>query len=282
MERLGWLYFLLFISLLHSTSAQLLDLNREACLTMDIGISRCLERSPDLSSATSFATLASCLCYPVNTDTWAPYVYDNYALSCLSYFSSASPEYIRSFTAAGNRFPTAQCELAGNVLSAAATLTDTIVPDPRTTNPSYRACISAKRLQSNCLILTPSLTTARTDITAMASCLCYSVSTWMPTVYDNLIGSCYSWYSSMEPEQYAEAISEGLLTSPCVTVGDVRAGASLTPLSSIRPSSVVNTGVATPTASIKSTSASEIVQVPGILFVLLASIGVTALVLLQS
>ena len=256
MRRPDWLFGLFFSSLLRRSATQLLD--GEACLTSFSLVSTCLSQSPALSTITAFAASATCLCY--SGDTWAPYLYDNYHQSCFSFYTARNT--IDAVTA---NIPTAPCQFLGNFRGATATAVVSTLPNPATTDPRYRACTSADMALSSCTSLSPGLFTAdpATAPNAPASCLCYSGSVWMPLAYDKLLESCYAYFATAYPALYAAATSKGVVTSPCISAGDVRATSSST-------ASATNVRVASSTESIKNSGGLRRIEVKIIGFNLLS------------
>lgn len=111
-------------------------------------------------------------------------------------------------------------------------------------SPDYTACVSFEAAFLACEDATSGFTSE--PFATKASCLCYSSSTWVPSVFDGEWSSCLGFYSTSSPAYYTSLVNETDFVgfAPCSSVGDV---AILTPASVS----------ATTTSSLVSSSGSE-------------------------
>ncbi len=78
------------------------------------------------------------------------------------------------------------------------------------------ACLVVGEALAICGSLSPGFTTLQP--TAQAHCLCYSSTSWMPSIFDNAVGSCANYASTALPAAYQPLAN---LEGFCESVGDV-------------------------------------------------------------
>ena len=86
-------------------------------------------------------------------------------------------------------------------------------------DPNLGACVSVETIFASCVTATSSFVSL--DITAQASCLCYTNSTWQPTVYDGFVESCAAYGSTVDKDVKS-------LSAICSSVGNVVASTTNT------------------------------------------------------
>lgn len=221
-HSLHLLLALIVSSFPHFACSQSTDRNVLGCVTANLIVSICHSLTPSLRTATAFTQSAPCLCY--SSSAWAPGIFDAAHSLCYSYLSTASPAYVASATSINRGpIPSTPCRLAGNVLLATTTATDTSLFLSQTTDVNYMACTSVQNALSNCEILSPGFASL-TDPKTQASCICYSGLVWKPTLFDNAWKSCLTFYSTAATAQFSAVTAAGLTSTPCALAGDVRAG----------------------------------------------------------
>ena len=136
----------------------------------------------------------------------------------------------------------------------------TITPPPAisTLSPGQQACDLYIDILSICNYSTPGLITF-TDFSSEAPCLCYSSSSWAPSIYDGYLGTCISYLSASNPAEYSSvtfAAGGPPVTTPCEKVGDVLAIES-----SFNATASMTATTSMPTTSTQSAGARVLVSV---------------------
>lgn len=133
--------------------------------------------------------------------------------------------------------------------SAPATVTPP--PTASTLSPGQKACNLYGDYLSICNSLSPGFNTF-TNFSSQAPCLCYSSTSWVPSVYDGYLGTCVSYLSASKPAEYSSvtaAAGGAPVTTPCEKVGNVLAAESsfnaMTATTSTPTASSRNAGVRT-------------------------------------
>jgi len=94
-----------------------------------------------------------------------------------------------------------------------------------TYSPDQLACVSQGRYDSVCNVLTPGFSTL-TDFVLQAPCLWYSSTSWLHSLYDGLVSSCFQFYTTASPSFYAsltQLAGGAPVTAPCQNTGNVLA-----------------------------------------------------------
>lgn len=117
-------------------------------------------------------------------------------------------------------------------LAQSGASTSPAITSPPSTTTTYSqgqlACLSEGEFISICNSLTPGFVSL-TDFSLQAPCLCYSSTSWAPSIYDGFHSSCLNWYSTADPGDYSSITAEGTappVTAPCQKVGNVVAALS--------------------------------------------------------
>jgi hypothetical protein len=113
-----------------------------------------------------------------------------------------------------------------SLLSSAKSLTITKAPQAQALpliarqagDPS--SCILLNSIASSCSVATASFFDQ--PFSVAATCLCYSGSSYQPTIYDNAIETCLQYLSTASPPLYTSLAAGGNTDSPCSSVGNVR------------------------------------------------------------
>lgn len=85
-----------------------------------------------------------------------------------------------------------------------------------------RACSSFLSIVDRCAGATPGFDDI-VGFSSSASCVCYSSSTFRPSIFDGFWGSCLDFFSTASPSFYASLNDDGTIPStPCASVGDIR------------------------------------------------------------
>ncbi len=208
----------------------------------------CASATADFTSL-AFSQQASCLCY--SGSSYAPSIYDGYVSTCVAYLSTASPSFY-STDLGGTGFPTAPCaELASPTSGGTAPL----VTSSASYDANAAACASWDAVQVSCSKETSSFEAL--SFSVEASCLCYSASTYAPSIYDGLWGSCLAFYKTANSTFYSQSLGgDAEPRTPCAAVGNVMSSPSMTGIASssatISPSA--SSGPAITSASAQQTS----------------------------
>jgi hypothetical protein len=109
-------------------------------------------------------------------------------------------------------------------LLAASVLCSTFdkpLPDAarRDGDPGITSCQSWLNILDSCTVATTSFTDH--PFSVQASCLCYSVCSWQPKVFDNAWGTCLAHISTASPGLYSSIGGKTLSRDPCQEVGNV-------------------------------------------------------------
>ena len=208
----------------------------------------CASATVDFTSL-AFSQQASCLCY--SGSSYAPSIYDGYVSTCVAYLSTASPSFY-STVLGGTGFPTAPCaELASPSSGGSAPL----VTSSASYDANAAACASWDAIQVSCSKETSSFEAL--SFSVEASCLCYSASTYVPSIYDGLWGSCLAFFKTANATFYSQSLGgDNEPRTPCAAVGNVMSGPTMTGTasSSAMPSSSASSGPAITSASAQQTS----------------------------
>lgn len=168
--------------------------------------SSCSAATPDISSL-PFSEAATCYCY--SSSIFNPAPYDNGFNTCLKYLSTADPAFYSSL--AVNGIVTDPCKMFGNVATATSGAKSAMTS---TTDLNSEACSAWFDIRSSCALATPSFTAL--PFSAEASCLCYTSSTFAPSIYDGYWESCVSHYKTASPSFWSASLSSGFVASPCI------------------------------------------------------------------
>lgn len=113
-----------------------------------------------------------------------------------------------------------------SLVSAAESLTITKAPQHQPFRLIVRqagdpsSCILLNSIASSCSVATASFFDQ--PFSVAATCLCYSGSSYQPTIYDNAIETCLEYLSTASPPLYTSLTAGGNTDSPCASVGNVR------------------------------------------------------------
>jgi hypothetical protein len=201
----------------------------------------------------SFDQQASCLCY--SSSQWVPSVFDGYFATCLSYLATASPAVYSAVVGTG--MPTAPCAAVATTTTSGTPATTNGTPTPVTTSfdANVLACSSLDLMESSCSQFTPSFTDL--PFSVEASCLCYSGSTYAPSIFDRYWGSCLAYIQTADPSLYTVSLSgSAAISNPCVLEGDVRQTPTITTAGSTGPTNSASSGASLSSSSIQQTTAS--------------------------
>ena len=161
--------------------------------------------------------------------------------------------------------------LPPSLAQSSASTSPAITSPPSTTttySPGQLACLSEGEYISICNSLTPGFVSL-TDFSLQAPCLCYSSTSWAPSIYDGYHSSCLNWYSTADPSDYFSITAEGTappVTAPCQKVGDVVAAFSsyeATVSQNATTSPSTTTSVATTTSATTSPTATTSASTSG-------------------
>jgi hypothetical protein len=139
-----------------------------------------------------------------------------------------------------------------------------------TYSPDQIACISQGSYDSVCNVLTPGFSTL-TDFVLQAPCLCYSSTSWLPSLYDGWVSSCFQYYITASPSFYAsltQLAGGAPATAPCQEAGNVLAQLSSYDATAsttfnefgttTTPASVTSTTSTVPTSTVNKSSGSKV------------------------
>ena len=89
----------------------------------------------------------------------------------------------------------------------------------RQDDPGLTSCQPWLNILDSCTVATTSFTDL--PFSGQASCLCYSVCSWQPTVFDHAWGTCLAYLSTASPSLYSQIGGKTLAETPCQKVGNV-------------------------------------------------------------
>jgi hypothetical protein len=185
-----------------------------ACEYVLGAISFCESVSPGFTTLAP-SMQAPCLCY--SSTVWDPNPFDDYVLTCAAYASTAVPaEYSALVELEGF------CSSVGNVLTQPASVAAQTTPPPSQSTAgnldSNPGCSLVSFALSYCISASPGFTTLVPSL--QAPCLCYSSTSWDPSVFDNAVATCAEYVSTAIPSDYSVfSALEGF----CTSVGNVLA-----------------------------------------------------------
>jgi hypothetical protein len=187
----------------------------------------CAAATSDFTLLTDFASQAPCLCY--TSSTWAPDAYDSALATCLSYFSTASPEYYTS-SLNGPNLPRTPClEVASIIGPGVSGVTSSPASASASSDPNLSACLSFESISSSCDAQIPGFATEA--ISAEENCLCFTSGTYAPSIFDGYWSSCLNYYSTASPEIYSSSLGgDAGVRSPCALFVPTAAGTASTAL----------------------------------------------------
>ncbi|KAF7506404.1 hypothetical protein GJ744_011758 [Endocarpon pusillum] len=166
-------------------------------------------------------------------------VYPEIANCCLSSDPTAMATCVSNALEGGSGSTASSVPPSGTITSSAS-------PADSSADPNLGACLQVGTIIDNCNSQTSGFTDLST-FSSQASCLCYTSSTFAPSIFDGYFESCLSYYSSASPRAYSSLTAEnGGTQGACSAVGDVVNGpasvsASRTGVSSRSTSSARNT-----------------------------------------
>lgn len=103
-------------------------------------------------------------------------------------------------------------------VSPSGTITSSASPADPSADPNFRACAQFETIVDECNSQTPGFTDL-SKFSSQASCLCYTSSTFAPSIFDGYVESCIAYFSSASPRAYS-SLTSGTQGS-CSAVGDV-------------------------------------------------------------
>jgi hypothetical protein len=203
----------------------------DACSTWASYISFCKSATPGFVDLPS-TDQVPCLCYGDNW-SWYPDIFDNAVDACASWAATAD---VVDFTTVDSW--QGICTIVGDIYSAQAstiaapstiaaatsTINPLTTPSPAvqtTAAPTAAAgnlgCSFVLSAVSFCTSVSPGFLSMAPSL--MAPCLCYSSTSWMPTVFDDAVSTCADFISTADAMDYSSFTSHYL--DFCTEVGDV-------------------------------------------------------------
>jgi hypothetical protein len=208
-----------------TTPAAQLLISNSACEVVGQALAICQSLSPGLTTMQPTAQ-AQCLCY--SSTSWAPGYFDSAVQSCADYASTVVPE---AYTPLANL--EGFCSSVGDVNSGLSFIRMTMMPSsaattyaPLGSNSSNMggsaACNAVNSAINLCTSLTPGF--MRLQSTDQAKCLCYSLSSWAPSVFDGAVSTCCPYANTADTTLYSTIST---LSGFCGSVGNVMSTAGL-------------------------------------------------------
>jgi hypothetical protein len=163
---------------------------------------------------------AQCLCY--SSTSWAPGYFDSAVQSCADYAATVVSE---AYTPLANL--EGFCSSIGDVNSGLAVNRMTMMPSsaastyaPLGSNSGNMGGSTACNAVSSAINLCTSLTPGFMELqsTDQAKCLCYSLSSWAPTVFDDAVSTCCPYANTADTSLYSTIST---LSGFCGSVGNV-------------------------------------------------------------
>jgi hypothetical protein len=94
-------------------------------------------------------------------------------------------------------------------------------PADSSADPNFSACAQFETIIAECASQTPGFSDI-SSFSSQASCLCYTSSTFAPSVFDGYFESCLAYFSSAKPRAYSSLTSQnGGTQGSCSSAGDV-------------------------------------------------------------
>jgi len=185
-----------------------------ACEYVVVALSICESVSPGFTTLAP-SMQAPCLCY--SSTVWDPNLFDDYVLTCAAYASTALPADYSAIVGLEGF-----CSSIGNVLTQPASVPAHTTPPPSQSTAvggdldSNPGCSLVSFALSYCISASPGFTTLAPSL--QAPCLCYSSTSWDPSLFDNAVATCAEYASTAVPSDYsAFSALEGF----CSSVGNV-------------------------------------------------------------
>lgn len=127
-------------------------------------------------------------------------------------------------TAMASCFSNALEGVSGSTASSvppSGTITSSASPADSSADPNFRACAQAESLIDECNSQTSGFTDL-SNFSSQAPCLCYTSSTFAPSIFDGYFESCLAYFSSASPRDYSSITAQnGGTQGSCSAVGDV-------------------------------------------------------------
>jgi hypothetical protein len=194
----------------------------DSCAYWSSAVGFCKSVSPGFVSLP--ATLqAPCLCYDSSGD-WIPDIFDSAVDSCASWAATSD---VAEYTVVDSW--QGLCTDAGPVLAAPSNTPVLSTPTPTpakptptpavpTTTPAPNdGCSVFSSVVASCNSTSPGFLTM--DVTAVAECLCYTSTSWVPARFDGAAASCANVIKTAYPTDYQGFTSDFL--NFCTDAGNV-------------------------------------------------------------
>jgi hypothetical protein len=176
----------------------------------------CAARIPGFSSL-PLQSQVSCACSI--SSTWAGSIFNSYFDECLDYLETASSADFSRFTSLTGVFRR-PCDALG----------------PSVSN-DFVNCQTQSSIQASCSVASSNFSTLA--FSDQASCLCYTGSSFAPSIFDGAWKGCLAYYSTVSSAVYSSMSLNQVGTTPCASAGNVRGAPTIaatpTPSSSTHP-----------------------------------------------